>query len=125
MMNADGSEQSRLTTNVFSDVQPTWSPDGTRIAFIGGVTSTTHDVYVINADGSGSTRLMREYLSPDDPMWSSDGRKIAITELYSGLFEDDVALIRIVTVNGIAHSRTIVGRAPPLVTNVSQPAWRP
>ncbi|MEJ7758596.1 MAG: hypothetical protein WKF55_03265 [Gemmatimonadaceae bacterium] len=118
VMNADGSEQSRLTTNTVPDAHPSWSPDGTRIAFSGGVSSTSRDIFVINADGSGSTRLMLQYLEPEDPMWSPDGRKIAITE-YD--YYDDVARIRIVTVNGIAHSATI----PPVITSVSQPAWRP
>ncbi len=125
VMNADGSEQSRLTTNIYPDAQPSWSPDGTRIAYSGGVSSTLRDIYVMNADGSGSTRLKLEGIAPEDPMWSPDGRKIAMAGLYSDYYYDDVAVIQIVTVNGIVHSETIVGKAPSMVTNVSQPAWRP
>jgi Tol biopolymer transport system component len=32
-MNADGSDQTRLTSEDAADFGPAWSPDGTRIAF--------------------------------------------------------------------------------------------
>ena len=35
-MNADGSSQTRLTNNSFADLEPAWSPDGTKIAFSSG-----------------------------------------------------------------------------------------
>src|ERR1700752_4364492 len=34
VMNADGSNQLRLTNNALSDDHPTWSPDGSKIAFV-------------------------------------------------------------------------------------------
>src|SRR5688572_845446 len=33
VMNADGSGQTRLTNNAASDIEPSWSPDSTKIAF--------------------------------------------------------------------------------------------
>ena len=33
VMNADGSGQTRLTTNPAIDTSPAWSPDGTKILF--------------------------------------------------------------------------------------------
>src|SRR5437773_3962774 len=33
VMNADGTNQTRLTTNPAADIEPDWSPDGTTIAF--------------------------------------------------------------------------------------------
>jgi Tol biopolymer transport system component len=72
-MNADGSGLRRLTRNPAVDADPTWSPDGRRIAFEskrGG----NFDIYVMNADGSGQRRLTQ---SGGDPAWSPDGRRIA------------------------------------------------
>jgi Tol biopolymer transport system component len=58
------------------DVSPTWSPDGSRIAFArqGNTNSRLH---VVNADGSGSKPLTRPLGSVRDPVWSPDGRSIA------------------------------------------------
>lgn len=38
------------------NIQPAWSPDGTRIAWASGQ-NNDWDVWVMNADGSGKTNL--------------------------------------------------------------------
>jgi TolB protein len=48
-MNADGSSQTRLTTE--GGGGPAWSPDGTQIAFVSRRVPP-NKVYVMNADGS-------------------------------------------------------------------------
>jgi Tol biopolymer transport system component len=60
-MNADGSEQTRLTNNSDCDTFPAWSPDGLRIAFDSG-RDGDFDIYVMNADGSGQTRLTDNFI---------------------------------------------------------------
>jgi dipeptidyl aminopeptidase/acylaminoacyl peptidase len=77
VMNVDGSRQTRLTENKtggVGDFAPTWSPDGTRIAFI-----SSRQVYVMNADGSDQTRLttVSEGSLLYDVAWSPDGRRLA------------------------------------------------
>jgi TolB protein len=55
-MNADGSEQTRLTKNRSFDEYPSWSPDGKKIAFE-SLRDGNWEIYVMNADGSEKKRL--------------------------------------------------------------------
>ena len=79
MVNADGSGLRRVTTSPVADFDPTWSPDGTKIAYrhqTGDDLST--DVSVIGADGSHPTNLTRSPGVADwGPSWSPDGSRIA------------------------------------------------
>jgi TolB protein len=91
-MNSDGSGQRRLTRD---GGFPTWSPDGSIIAYApGGGPSGMSWIAVMNADGSGQRRLPHtdggEY-----PSWSPDGERIAFNSNLSG-----EALMYIVDVDG-------------------------
>jgi len=53
VMGADGSHQTRLTTDPARDLGPAWSPNGTKIAFLSTRDlPTARNVYLMNADGS-------------------------------------------------------------------------
>ncbi|MYA62584.1 MAG: hypothetical protein F4X94_08445, partial [Dehalococcoidia bacterium] len=74
VMNADGSDITRLTHQHEDESHPSWSSDGQRIAF-----ESEGEIYVMNADGSDITLLTDD--SGDDirPSWSPDGQRIAFT----------------------------------------------
>jgi hypothetical protein len=56
-MNADGTGVTNLTNSPLrADVLSVWSPDGTKIAFVGGDDAGS-DVYVMNPDGTGQTKI--------------------------------------------------------------------
>jgi Tol biopolymer transport system component len=78
--NIDGSE--RKTFPVGSAFDPTWSPDGTRIAFAldSGGPGCCLTLWVMNVDGTGLARLGD--VGGSSPTWSPDGARIAF--LLSG-----------------------------------------
>ena len=78
VMNGDGSGLVQLTDNGFSDAYPTWSPDGSRIAFVSDRDGDldVHDIYVMNADGSGVEQLT-DGCSKVHLEWSPEADRIA------------------------------------------------
>jgi len=71
-IDADGTDLTRLTHSPGPDFDPSWSPDGTKIAFR-SERSGEPEIWVMNADGTGQRRLAAGL----SPAWSPDGSLIA------------------------------------------------
>jgi TolB protein len=56
VIDPDGTHPHRLTTNPAKDSYPSWSPDGTKIAFSSDRRGQL-DAYVMNADGTNQHRI--------------------------------------------------------------------
>jgi YVTN family beta-propeller protein len=78
VMNADGSGVTRLTSDPGLDADPTWSPDGTQIAWAAERAGNV-DIYVMDADGSNPRRITTNAAADTLPTWSPDGTRIAFT----------------------------------------------
>ena len=83
VMNADGSNQIRLTNNASYDLNPIFSPDGKKIAFVSDRDGNP-EIYVMNADGSNQTRLTADPSYDYSPTWSPDSTKIAFISNRGG-----------------------------------------
>ena len=78
VMNADGSNQERLTHHLGEDASPIWSPDGSQIVFYSKRDGNA-EIYVMNADGSSQKPLTNNPADDSYPVWSPDGNRIAFT----------------------------------------------
>ncbi len=74
--NLDGSDYRRLTDTEEDEVNPIWSPDGSRIAFI---KSRPWTLYTMASDGSNQRDITPQGLEVknDPPVWSPDGSRLA------------------------------------------------
>src|SRR5262249_46194546 len=69
-----------------SDTRPSFSRDGTRIAFESD-RDGNEEIYVMNADGTGQTRLTNNFVEDSDPSFSPDGARIAFESGRDGNLE--------------------------------------
>ena len=86
VMNADGTNQTRLTNNTVNDYNRSWSPDGTKLPFT-SVRDGQYEVYVMNADGTSQTRVTNNPARDAAPVWSPDGTKTVFTSDRDGNIE--------------------------------------
>ena len=101
IMNADGTDQKRLTHNTVADGYPSWSPDGQYLAFHSGRSGKgKSEVYVIELASQRVQRLTgtKGELSSVSPDWSPDGREIVYEKFISngvGFAHKNIYLMRV------------------------------
>ncbi len=85
-----GGEATAIMTGMGFQSQPTYSPDGSQIAFVsdeGG----SENLYIANADGTKPKKLSSassgEFMSPE---WSADGNYIYVSQLPNGIGANEV-----------------------------------
>jgi Tol biopolymer transport system component len=118
-MNADGSNQTQLTHSVRADFGD-WSPDGSRIAYIGN-DGNTPAVRVVNADGTNDTAVVASSFIGTGISWAPDGSRIA--------YSKDAPQTSIYTIRPDGTGDFQLTRLPPmagfLTGGDTDPSWSP
>jgi Tol biopolymer transport system component len=109
---ADGEHRRQLTTDGGFD--PTWAPDGRRIAYRRLLPEDDGEIWIVDADGSHRHDLVNDPNFSDwGPAWSPDGKTIA----YDSNREVGLALW---LMNADGSGQRIIGRG-----HGEYPAWSP
>jgi Tol biopolymer transport system component len=87
VMNADGTDQTRLTFDNFGDRAPRFSPDNQKIVYWSIAYANQPDIWMINVDGTGKTRLTSSLYQDVYPSWSPDGKRIIFESDRAGNFD--------------------------------------
>jgi Tol biopolymer transport system component len=117
VINADGTGERQLTSGRVGDAYPSWSPDGSKIAF-NSLRTGISEIFVMNPDGTGQTNVSNSPKAQDyDPAWSPDGTKIAFTSLRDNHFN-----VFVMNADG-SNQTNLTGN----LTNeiIENPAWSP
>jgi Tol biopolymer transport system component len=115
VMDSDGTNLVQLTNNTAGDFDPTFSPDGTQIAFE-STRDGNSEIYTMNPDGTHQTNRSKKASTADfSPAWSPDSQKIAFARTQDGNSE-------IFTMNANGSSQKNVSNDPRLDDD---PAWSP
>ena len=116
----DGSERSQLTYPPLLAYMPRWSPDGSRIAFMGQMPGKPWQLYIVSAQGGAPQQLIPDQRDQADPTWSPDGNSLAFGG--QAVSEKDAARVNAVRLLDLrTRSVTVV----PGSEGLWSPRWAP
>lgn len=127
-----GAQMKQLTTWTGSDNNPTWSPDGKRIAYLRSTSSSNFIMYdqpilcVVGQNGGEPTLLSKSLDRPvRTPVWAKDGQSIGVIvqddrQAYIGQYTLDGKLSKVTSGNRV-FSNLSASTAGSWVALVSEP----
>jgi tricorn protease-like protein len=130
LIQADGSSDPvMLSMHPSIDSKPSWSPDGSQIAFESlrddPINQEYMDIYTMNADGSGLTRLTNTDTWYAQPDWSPDGSRIALVSDQQEPGNSDLYVLNLKTKELNRLTDDLRGREPSWSPDGSNPSPLP
>ncbi len=107
---ANGRERRNLTPGPWFDMEPSWSPDGTMIAF-----RRDGDIWAMKADGTSQHEVVDTGEIDLAPVWSPDGTRLGFTSFPASGAGPDT--LWVVDLDGTDLTR--------LVEQAGSPTWSP
>lgn len=118
VMDADGTNFANITQDAQAHSEfPSWSPDGSQIAYHRYTPNGEGDIYVMNADGTDKRNVTNSSTGDWWPSWHPDGNRLAFHTIESGV------PFYISTINVDGSGRQEVLRQPSLFFR--NPSWSP
>jgi Tol biopolymer transport system component len=128
VMDVDGANVTQVTISdntapgaFVQSYDPTWSPDGSMLAFSGYREWSSSEIFVTNADGSGTAAQITsqlDFANKWEPDWSPDGTSILFTWGWDEFSQD----LHVIGPDGSGE----LSLTPGTETNAERnPAWSP
>ncbi|HEY7256152.1 MAG TPA: hypothetical protein VH476_05660, partial [Solirubrobacterales bacterium] len=115
VMDANGANQTDLTeVSGSQEIEPSWSPDCSHIAYISSQNAGNYEVYVMEANGGSQTRITSTAAFEREPTWSPDGSLLA--------YASGPDVVTQAPSPGAATNPIDVG---PVGAELAQPSWAP
>ena len=105
---ADGSGATVLAPSPAEDVEPSFSPDGKRIAFASD-RNGNFDIYVVDTDGTNLVRVTSRAANERAPTWSPDGTRLAIQTRQFGTAEIAIVVVATGEVTRLTNETNAAG----------------
>ena len=115
VMNADGTDAKPVFTEPRYRVEPTWAPDGKRIAYVASAKPMGRSIYIASTDGQPGKPIV-QVGAGGQPAWAPDGTEIAFVVGSRGIRE-----IHILNFESGTQRRLLPDKNPWM----QYPAWSP
>jgi len=113
----DGSERLQLTYPPAAATLPSWSPDGTQVAYISVQAGKPIKIFLVSAQGGSPEELLPEQVGEVDATWSPDGGQLAFGRISAfNVGTKDIQLVDMKT----RQTSTLPGSA-----GLFSPRWSP